>query len=60
MGDKMLENVRQELERILNEHQQESGLHMIGGREKLVSRLLELLMPQSVYRREPGRVDQED
>ena len=33
---------------------------MIGGREKLVSRLLTLLSPPSVYRREPGRVDQED
>ena len=28
------------LNRILMEHQQESGLHMIGGRQRLVSRLL--------------------
>lgn len=28
------------LNRILHEHQQESGLHMIGGQRKLVARLL--------------------
>lgn len=28
------------LNRILQEHQQESGLHMIGGQRKLVARLL--------------------
>ena len=29
------------LNKILQEHQQESGLHMIGGRQRLVDRLLE-------------------
>jgi len=31
------------LEKTLEEHQRESGLHMIGGRERLVARLLEVL-----------------
>lgn len=29
------------LNKILQEHQQESGLHMIGGKQRLVDRLLE-------------------
>jgi hypothetical protein len=37
-----MSNLKHELERLLDEHQRESGLHMIGGREKLVQRLLSL------------------
>jgi hypothetical protein len=33
------------LEKTLEEHQRESGLHMIGGREQLVARLLKVLDP---------------
>ena len=29
------------LNKILQEHQQESGLHMIGGRQRLIDRLME-------------------
>lgn len=51
----MLENLRQELDRILNEHQHESG-----GGEKLGSRLLALLNLAMSLPTEPGRVDQEN
>ena len=44
-----MENLKQKLEKTLEEHQRESGLHMIGGRERLVARLLKVLDP-SVHR----------
>jgi hypothetical protein len=40
-----MENLKQKLEKTLEEHQRESGLHMIGGRERLVARLLKVLEP---------------
>jgi hypothetical protein len=40
-----MENLKEKLEKTLEEHQRESGLHMIGGRERLVARLLEVLDP---------------
>jgi hypothetical protein len=40
-----MENLKEKLEKILREHQRESGLHMIGGRERLVARLLKVLDP---------------
>jgi hypothetical protein len=40
-----MENLREKLEKTLEEHQRESGLHMIGGREQLVARLLKVLDP---------------
>jgi hypothetical protein len=40
-----MENLREKLEKTLEEHQRESGLHMIGGRERLVTRLLKVLDP---------------
>jgi hypothetical protein len=40
-----MENLRKKLEKTLEEHQRESGLHMIGGREQLVARLLKVLDP---------------
>jgi len=36
-----MEELREKLKKILAEHQRESGLHMIGGCEKLIQRLLE-------------------
>lgn len=33
-------DLRERLEKVLAEHQRESGLHMIGGRERLIQRLL--------------------
>ena len=36
-----MSNLEQGLNRILQEHQQESGLHMIGGRQRLLDRLVE-------------------
>ena len=38
-----MDELREKLKRILAEHQRESGLHMIGGCEKLIQRLLEEL-----------------
>jgi hypothetical protein len=36
-------DLRERLEKVLAEHQRESGLHMIGGRERLIQRLLKEL-----------------
>jgi len=35
-----MDELREKLEKVLAEHQKESGLHMIGGCEKLIQRLL--------------------
>ena len=40
-----MENLKEKLEKTLEEHQRESALHMIGGRERLVARLLKVLDP---------------
>jgi hypothetical protein len=40
-----MENLKEKLEKTLEEHQRESGLHMIGGRERLIARLLKVLDP---------------
>jgi hypothetical protein len=40
-----MENLKEKLEKTLEEHQRESGLHMIGGRERLVARLMKVLDP---------------
>jgi len=40
-----MENLKEKLEKTLEEHQRESGLHMIGGRDRLVARLLKVLDP---------------
>jgi hypothetical protein len=40
-----MDNLKEKLEKTLEEHQRESGLHMIGGRERLVARLLKVLDP---------------
>jgi hypothetical protein len=40
-----MENLKEKWEKTLEEHQRESGLHMIGGRERLVARLLKVLDP---------------
>lgn len=36
-----MSNLEQGLNRVLQEHQQESGLHMIGGRQRLLEKLVE-------------------
>jgi hypothetical protein len=38
-----MDGLRERLEKVLAEHQRESGLHMIGGRERLIQRLLKEL-----------------
>jgi hypothetical protein len=38
-----MENLKAKLEKALEEHQRESGLHVIGGRARLVERLLQVL-----------------
>jgi hypothetical protein len=40
-----MENLRQKLEKELAEHQRESGLHVIGGRDRLIQRLLNVMEP---------------
>jgi hypothetical protein len=42
------------LNRVLEEHQHESGLHMIGGQRRLVDRLLQFFEE----RLEPGKLSQ--
>ena len=41
-----MSNLEQGLNRILQEHQQESGLHMIGGKQRLIDRLKEFFEEQ--------------
>ena len=36
-----MSDLERDLNKILQEHQQESGLHMIGGRQRLIDRLVE-------------------
>jgi hypothetical protein len=38
-----MDDLREQMERTLAEHQRESGLHVVGGREKMIQRLLKLL-----------------
>jgi hypothetical protein len=38
-----MDELREKLQKVLAEHQRESGLHMIGGCERLIQRLLEEL-----------------
>ncbi len=41
------------LSRLLDEHQQEDGLHMIGGRQRLIHRLVEFF--ETCGKEEPKR-----
>ena len=47
--------LEQSLSRLLDEHQQEDGLHMIGGRQKLIHRLVEFF--ESGYKVEEQKSD---
>ena len=47
--------LEQSLSRLLDEHQQEDGLHMIGGRQKLIHRLVEFF--ESGYKVEERKSD---
>lgn len=40
-----MEDLREKLESELTEHQRESSLHVIGGRDRLIQRLLNALGP---------------
>jgi hypothetical protein len=40
-----MDELREKLRKVLAEHQRESGLHMVGGCEKLIQRLLQELRP---------------
>jgi hypothetical protein len=42
-GESLMSELERNLNRILQEHQLESGLHMIGGQRRLVDRLVEFL-----------------
>jgi len=53
-----MENLRERLEKVLAEHQRESGLHMIGGRERLIQRLLQELATAHSVSRENNPVEQ--
>lgn len=39
-------NLEQELNRVLEEHRHESGLHMIGGQRRLLDRLVQFFEEQ--------------
>ncbi len=41
-----MSNLEQELNRVLEEHRHESGLHMIGGQRRLVDRLVQFFEEQ--------------
>ncbi len=51
-----MSDLERNLTRILQEHQHESGLHMIGGQRRLVDRLVEFI--EQV--KEPGKKTQSD
>jgi len=53
-----MENLRERLEKVLAEHQRESGLHMIGGREQLIQRLLKELASAGPRSSENGPAEQ--
>ncbi len=46
-----MNDLERNLNRVLEEHQHESGLHMIGGRRRLVDRLVEFFEQKL----EPGK-----
>jgi hypothetical protein len=41
-----MNQLERSLNRVLQEHQQESGLHMIGGQRRLIDRLMHLFEEQ--------------
>ena len=47
-------DLREKLESELAEHQRESGLHVIGGRDRLIQRLLNVLSPLIEERQVPA------
>ena len=47
-----MENLKEKLEQALQEHQRESGLHMVGGHAKLVQRLLRVFESEAGSERE--------
>ncbi len=47
--------LEESLSKLLDEHQQEDGLHMIGGRQKLIHRLVEFF--ESGYKVEDSKQD---
>jgi len=53
-----MENLRQRLEKELAEHQRESGLHVIGGRDRLIQRLLSVMEPLAPE--QPSEADSAD
>ena len=42
-----MDDLKNKLEKVLQEHQRESGLHMIGGQARLIERLLHVLEPSA-------------
>ena len=53
-----MSDLQRSLNRLLQEHQQESGLHMIGGRQRLVDRLVEFFEEEQ-RRAEQQKAEQE-
>lgn len=53
-----MNDLRERLEKVLAEHQRESGLHMIGGRERLIQRLLQELASARTVSPESNSVEQ--
>jgi hypothetical protein len=46
-------DLRERLEKVLAEHQRESGLHVVGGRERLIQRLLQELVSSAPAQSSP-------
>jgi hypothetical protein len=55
-----MNDLESSLNRVLEEHQHESGLHMIGGRRRLVDRLVQFFEELKLEKPEPraGREQQ--
>jgi hypothetical protein len=47
------------LNRVLEEHQHESGLHMIGGRRRLIDRLMQFLEEQKMSQEKSSKSSRE-
>jgi hypothetical protein len=53
-----MSDLERSLNRVLQQHQQESGLHMIGGRQRLLDRLVEFFEEEQ-HREERQKSEQE-
>ncbi len=55
-----MSELENKINHILEEHQHESGLHMIGGRRRLVDRLVEFVEQETHTRQSEGELSREN